>query len=279
MFPDMISVIVLTYNDPARLRLCLHGMLRQTLHDFELLVVHDGGDREINRPVYEEMRQLGREIKEHWLGPPSAEFRAAAARNLGLRHVHGERVLFVDGDCILAPNVVAEHAAYGARPALVNGARNHLPRRCLKWLQPADFDHLEQYVKGRDARYQIVEDFNRELRDQLQKGRTDVVLTHYEQVWSFQLSVPTGLARQIGGFNEGFVGYGGEDQEFAARLNQAGAALVGRFDLVCYHLNHPSRREGKKGQEWMLRVRESVLNPSPVRNGGPMRGAAPLASP
>jgi len=269
----MISVIVLTYNDPLRLRLCLHSLLRQTLPDFELVVVHDGGDRQLNQPVYDEMQRHGRDISELWLGPESSAFRLAAARNLGLRHIHGERVLFLDGDCILAQNVVAEHAAYGANSVLVNGARRHLPQNCLLWLQPEHFDHLEQYVIGLDKRYLVNWPGYGALRARLLKGELVIPLTHYEHVWGFQISVPTHLARQIGGFNEEFVGYGGEDQEFAARMNRAGAMLLGNFSILSYHLDHPSRAVDHGGK-WMARVRQSLHQLDPIRNGGPLSGPA-----
>jgi len=265
----MISVVVLTYNDPCRLRLCLHSLLRQTRTDFELVVVHDGGDRQINEPVYAEMRRHGRDIAELWLGPESTEFRAAAARNLGLRHAHGERVLFVDGDSILAPNVVAAHASYGSDPVLVNGARKHLPQSCLAWLQPRLFDQLEPHVIGRDQRHESERWVYRRLQARLAKGETVVPLDHYEQVWGFQFSVPARQARQIGGLNEEFVGYGGEDQEFAARLKRAGVSLLGRFDVICYHLDHPSRAGDRVWTEWMIdRFQQSVRRRDPVRNGG-----------
>jgi glycosyltransferase involved in cell wall biosynthesis len=255
----MITVVVLTYNDPRRLRLCLHSLLRQTFADFELLIVHDGGDRQINRPVYAEMRRHGRDISELWLGPESTDFRAAAARNLGLRHAHGERLLFVDGDCILGANVVEAHGSYGGGPVLVTGNRLHLPQSCLEWLEPEHFDQLASHVtKLGGARAW-------RSRDQVRRGATVVSLTGH-QVCSFQLSVPTELARSIGGFNESFIGWGGEDNEFASRMHRAGAELLGHFDVLSYHIDHPSRRP----REWMKRVHRSLRQLDPVRNGGPL---------
>jgi len=266
----MLSVIIVTYNDPVRLRLCLHGLLRQTLRDFELIVINDGGDREINRPVYEEMRRLGLAIDEIWHGPETTDFRLAAARNTGLRRAHCERTLFIDGDCILAPNVLAEHATYGSAPQLVAGARKHLPAHCLQWLQPEQFDELDQHVVANDERYRLFGPKYVGLRNLLRKGERVIPLTSYVLVWGFQVSVPTSWARQIGGFNEEFVGYGGEDEEFAARMSQVGTSLLGRFDLISYHLDHPPRHVGKR--TWLDRVKSSVARPDPVRNGGPLPG-------
>ena len=235
----MISVVVATYNDPRRLRLCLHGLLRQTLTDFELVVVHDGGDRQINLPVYAEMRRYGREISELWLGPETTDFRLAAVRNFGLQHAHGERTLFIDGDCIVAPNVVAEHAAYANQPVLVNGARNHLPPELLDRLQPEDFPSLDSLTTQQDTRYWYGGARFADVHAQLKRGKKTILRLNPNLFWGFQVSAPTALARKIRGYDESFVGWGGEDQNFAGRMKRAGATLIGRFDLLCYHLDHP----------------------------------------
>jgi GT2 family glycosyltransferase len=45
--------------------------------------------------------------------------------------------------------------------------------------------------------------------------------------------------QQTGGFDEGYVGYGGEDTDFGMRLAEAGGSLVWVGDAVAYHQHHP----------------------------------------
>ena len=123
---------------------------------------------------------------------------------------------------------------------------------------PVSYTHLDVYKR-------------QELGECLRKGATTVPFTHNEQVWSFQLSVPTVTVRQIGGFNEQFIGYGGEDQELAGRLLSVGVSLLGRFDLISYHLDHPPRHDGN-WEPWIRRVRESLCQTTPMRNNGPLPG-------
>lgn len=266
----MLAVIVTTYNDPHRLRLCLRGLALQTLSldRFQVFVVSDGGDAKPDRAVLREAFGWGLDVRYAWLGDKRDRFRAGACRNVYLRKILPERqprVLFLDGDVVPAPNVCAEHARYGADPHIVCGARRHIPEAAVAHLTPELVPELASLVSAEDERYRLHGKIYGPTAQLLARGVRTVPLPSHRLVWSFQLSVPTATAQRIGGFNEEFTEYGGEDQEFGHRLQQAGGRLLGRFDLICYHLDHP-RRTG----DWKRRVAMSISAANPVRNGGPL---------
>ncbi len=255
-----IAVVVVTYDDPHRLELCLEGLARQTTPKFALYVVDDGSPE----PAMLANRKLAVKHTAQWryLGPENDEFRAGQARNLALASIRADRTLFVDGDCVLAPDVVATHEDYQGTPVVVCGARKHVQESQVLHLNKHDlYDGLDAHVVDRDQRYRQRGGPYTAFRRSLASGQENLPLGSYRLAWGFQMSVPTELTKEIGGFNESFVGYGGEDQELAARLQQRGCHLVGRMDLIAYHLDHP-RRSG----DWMSRVSESVAQPNPVRN-------------
>lgn len=269
----MLAVIVTTFNDPHRLRLCLRGLALQTLpHDkFRVYVVSDGGDQEINNSAIRDAFGWGLNVSYAWVGDKKpGEFRAGKCRNVYLRGMRSDllpRTLFLDGDCVPEKNVLAEHLAYGSNPQVVVGARRHIPEQIVPQLDLPHVPELASLVHAEDARYKLRGQVYGPVREQLARGVRVMLLPSHRLVWSFQLSVPTETAKRIGGFNEEFKTYGGEDQEFGARLRQAGCPLLGRFDLICYHLDHPQRTG-----DWQKTVARSITQADPVRNGGPLDG-------
>ena len=98
----LVSVVVPAYGVEAWIGDCLRSLVRQTHTRWEAVVVDDGSpDR-------------SGEIAEEW-GRRDARIRVVhtangglgAARNLGLRHVRGDYVTFVDSDDVLPPTALS----------------------------------------------------------------------------------------------------------------------------------------------------------------------------
>ena len=64
--------------------------------------------------------------------------------------------------------------------------------------------------------------------------------------WSLSFAVTASTWRRVGGFDEGYDGYGGEDTDFAMKLAQAGGRLWWVGGAAAYHQHHdvesPPRR-------------------------------------
>lgn len=262
--PLDISVVIPTCNNPSRLSVCLHGLLRQTFHAFEIIVINDGGDEDILwRFIPLGLHQSPSFLLKS-LNPPSTAFRAGQARNLGLKYARGGRTLFVDEDCILAPDVLARHAAYPLTH-VVEGARHHVPGN--RDYTAVDVAEIARFRCDTDERARMPWSVYRDAAQRLRRGERQFPI-NYRLCWSFQLSVPTDLTRELGGFWEEFDEYGGEDQELAWRLEQAGCTLWGDFESIAYHIDHPKR--SLSGRHFKMIERSKAL-PTLVRNGGPIR--------
>lgn len=100
----MLSVIVPTYNDAPRLRLCLDALAQQTLprDRFEVIVV-DNGSREPPRELVESYA-FCRFAEESSPG-------SYAARNLALNLARGDLLAFTDSDCLPTPTWLEEGLA------------------------------------------------------------------------------------------------------------------------------------------------------------------------
>jgi N-acetylglucosaminyl-diphospho-decaprenol L-rhamnosyltransferase len=58
--------------------------------------------------------------------------------------------------------------------------------------------------------------------------------------WSLSFAASADAWARIGGFDEGYVGYGGEDTDFAMRAAAAGVPLVWVGGAHAYHQHHPT---------------------------------------
>ena len=93
----MISIIIPTYNRKDELEYLLPSLRQQECScSFEIIVVDDGstdGTCDLLKNLAEYWKGRLRFLKQNRAGP-------GAARNLGIKHAHGDILVFVDSDCI-----------------------------------------------------------------------------------------------------------------------------------------------------------------------------------
>ena len=109
----MISIIIPTYNRKEELVDLLPSLRNQKSSiAFEVIVVDDGsrdGTQELLKNLTKEWNGALRFIGQNRAGP-------GAARNLGIKHAHGDILVFVDSDCIAPPGWLNKLASVFANP-------------------------------------------------------------------------------------------------------------------------------------------------------------------
>lgn len=195
--------------------------------------------------------------------PPGEHgLRLAAGRNAGARAAADasraeagapELLVFLDADCIPGPDLLACYrAAATARPdALLAGPVTYLPPGASVET-PAD---LRRATAPHPARPVPADG---ELLDG----------DRYELFWSLSFAATRETWDRLGGFDEGYEGYGGEDTDFAFRAREAGVPLVWVGGAHAYHQHHPTtnppvqhlddilrngRRFAERWGEWPMR--------------------------
>ena len=125
-------VIICSYNRAKLLERALRSLARQTLppERFELVVVDDGSSDE-TAGVCESLRRDGLpNLKYVHTGHRGL----ASARNAGVQSTAAERILFMDDDCVAAPDWVERMiAAVGRHPAIAGAvatSRDSFCRLC-----------------------------------------------------------------------------------------------------------------------------------------------------
>lgn len=212
-----VSVVVLHYEQQAELDRTLAALARQTRLPDEVVVTDDGSARAPTVPPgVRVVRQADR------------GFRAAAARNRGVAATTGEVLVLLDADTTPEPDLVERMVALPeALPeALVVGRRRHAD---LAGTGPDD--HVEDVGPRRELPEPAwLRDAYAATGDLL---RADA--TGHRFVISAVLACSRWWYDEVGGFDEGFRAYGGEDWELAHRSWTAGGLLAHREDAVAWH--------------------------------------------
>lgn len=106
--PVAVSVVVPLYNKASTVRRSLDSIARQTLEDFEVLVVNDGSTDGGERLVADYPDRRVRLINQANAGP-------GAARNRGASEAQAAWIAFLDADDEWLPEYLAESLALAAR--------------------------------------------------------------------------------------------------------------------------------------------------------------------
>lgn len=108
----LVSVVIPTYNRASVLSAALESVLAQTYPATEIVVVDDGSTDE-TRTILNRYADRVRQVTIEHSGSP------AVARNVGLRHVTGTYIAFLDSDDYWLPTKLARQvAAMEADPQL-----------------------------------------------------------------------------------------------------------------------------------------------------------------
>ena len=208
------SVIITHYNRESNLRNTLHGLARQTIVPKEILVVDMGNGIGNFDDVPCAVKIL--DYERAWRFLP-----LASARNFGAQWSDTERLVFLDVDCIPARDFGKKITnALNDCNGLIMGS----PKYMLRPAAPTMDQHgLEQNSVSHPSRPKI---------DGLREENC------YELFWSLCFSIFRNTFLELGGFDEGYKGYGAEDTDFALKLK---AARIPFFlsDAEVYHQQHP----------------------------------------
>ncbi|MCC6426596.1 MAG: glycosyltransferase [Phycisphaerales bacterium] len=246
-----IHVLVTTHTT-RHLRRTLMGIAAQRLAPRTVMVSCDNDLEEIADLV----RECSREFERPFVivqRPNMGDCRVGQARNNGIRALlefcddPEARVLYLDGDCVASPNVTMIHDQRGRRADLLIGFRIELTpgqtdegfaevrlRSGESPIEPTA-DQLDQ-LSARDAKY----------RRQLLLKRFGLTKAHKPKLLSAHFSVSLHSILRVNGFDEEFIGWGQEDDDFGRRLHASGArADIVIAGAVVFHQWHPTRAAGR----------------------------------
>lgn len=237
--PELISVILTTYNAPKWLEKVLWGYACQSHRAFELVLADDGSGQATYECVDRMREQTGLRIRHVW--HEDRGFRKCAILNRAICASRGDYLVFSDGDCIPRSDFLAQHHRFAEPGRFLSGGYYKLP---LSISRAIDVDDIRS---GRAFRYRWLRRQGLPLSHRcvrLLAGETSAAwlerLTTTRPTWNGNnASGWTEDVLRVNGFDER-MRYGGLDRELGERLENSGIrGKQVRFHAICLHLDHP----------------------------------------
>ena len=256
-----ISVIVSTYNKPAFLEQVLRGYAIQTDSDFELVIADDGSGPETAALIGRTRAETRLNLLHVW--HEDRGFRKTEILNRAIVASSGDYLIFTDGDCIPRRDLVAVHRSLAQAGRYVAGGYLKLPAEVCASIT------MDTIMSGDVADLRWLRNHGwKPGRRALRLGRWKRLSAFWDRVTPTKADFQGNNASTwrdaiiaVNGF-EGEMGYGGLDQAFGFRLQNAGIrGIQARHRAIAMHLYHdrPYRDPAivRRNRQIMARIRRS----------------------
>jgi glycosyltransferase involved in cell wall biosynthesis len=273
--PELISVIVTTYNREDALDAALRALTRQTDQNFEIVIADDGSRSDTARVVQRWAEQSPVPVRHVW--HPHDGFRGGEIRNRGIRASSGSLCIFLDGDCLARADFIATHRRLAEPGWFVTGNRILLSPELTEAVLAGGLN-AETWSFATLAGQSVRGGVNRllpALRLPLGPLRKHFSGRNWRGAQTCNLAVARSELERIDGFDGSYAGWGLEDSDLVVRLLHAGVRRKdGRFATGVLHLWHAQndRSQLPANQERL----DAVIRGDRVRA---LRGLSLLAEP
>ncbi len=211
-----ISVLTIVRGRQTHLENQLKGLLQSQVMPAQWIVV--GMDQEVSVPMTDRLP-----VRTDRVNGDGESLPLAKARNRAAAICKTEQMIFLDVDCIPSPTMIGTfQAALTDDERLWMGNAKYLPADATsdRWF----LDDLASVAVDHPLQPKL-ESGHRRPSDQ------------YEMFWSLCFAITQAMFDRIGGFDETFGGYGGEDTDFAFTARQAGVPF-GFLGATAFHQHH-----------------------------------------
>jgi len=238
------SIIIPVRNQKNSLLAALNSLKRQikTARDFEIIICDDGSTdgteqmvKKIRYPIF----------FKYFRNDPTLG--RSANRNSGFKKSVGKEIIFFDGDMV---------PAEGYLEAILKDDDHHNVRAGFVEPPPDEkMSRLERYLYSR-GRY-------------ANSGEKQIIPCRYFTSNNFYIS--RGNFEKIGGFDEAFKGWGGEDIDFGLNLEKNGIKIVNIPKAITYHYHKRTvdslvgdfRDFGANSFDYLIKKHPDFLNQIP----------------
>ncbi len=216
-----LSILIPTFNRPAKLAACLAALSQQSLTDsYEVLVGIDGPDSGTEPAA----RRAWTRAQDQLNVFPLPKQGQASIRNQLLKHARGRTLIFLNDDMIPDRAFLEAHLRHQreqehkGRPALIVGDS--------PWKSRADDTLFDRLIRETS----MVFFYN------MMKNQAADKDWGFRHAWLLNLSAPAALVREVNGFTVFPSTYGYEDDELAFRLAQRfQTPVLFRPDAIATH--------------------------------------------
>ena len=211
------SLLTLVRGRQAHLNQLLEGLAEQTFGDFELVIAC----MQPGPPSLPSTR-----FPVRLVDVPGDPMPLARARNAAARAARGPTLIFLDVDCIASPSSVQSYTHHlQVHDHCAMGEVRYLPPPELS-CQASAFDELRERAVKHPARPEPPSTGWR-------------LEPEARSLWGLSFAMRRDTYLGLGGMDERFVGYGGEETDLAETLAGAGVPLAWIAGALALHQHHP----------------------------------------
>ncbi len=190
-----ISIIVPVFNGGNTFHNCVSSLLKIDFpyNKLQVILIDDGSTDNTAQWLYTQKLPSNFKIITH-----DQNKGRATARNSGLKNARGDIIIFLDADMIVRPDFVEQHvvAISKSEVVAVSGLLTSEPGQPKTSLQNYIFEYRKRGAK--------------------QFGENNPIPFNY--LITGNMSVKCKAVNECGLFDEKYIGYGGEDTDYAIRL-------------------------------------------------------------
>lgn len=250
-----VSVILSTFRMPKELEMVLESLARQTYKRFEIVICEDD-ESELTVRIIQAFLKKHSQMQVKHVTQSNQGFRKCRILNRGIMQASGALLVFLDGDCVVHPDFIRDHATQYEPGYYLAGRRIDLEESFTKQLtlesvETGVFDRLN--LHWITARLKSQSDkLHRTVRISSSFLRRVLGLNTVTDLKGCNFSVSKNDLLAINGFDESYEGYGREDTDVELRLQNLGLKIKSLRGLALqFHLWHP-RREFTNQNESLL---------------------------
>ncbi|MGO4875617.1 glycosyltransferase family 2 protein [Pedobacter psychrotolerans] len=206
----MISVLTIVKGRANALINLLKGLEMNTVLPDEVVIVF------MNEPI-RSIPALSFPVHCHTI-LKNGQLPLAAARNLAAEKANGDFLIFLDVDCIPGATLIADYQRHQNATTLWSGTVRYLRKDATEqdgFLTSMDFWSDPDPIRG-------------EMNEM-----------PYALFWSLNFACARSVYHHIGGFDEGYEGYGAEDTDFSFTASEMHVPLK-HIPAIAYHQYHES---------------------------------------
>lgn len=227
------ALVITTHERAEPLARVLQSLSQQHRWPDEVIIAEDGGCASTAALVDDFVTKAPCPVQH--IRQAHKGFRAGAIRNKAIAHSGADYLILLDGDMVMHPQFVADHLAVAREGYYTQGARIQLDERATRRLMAPGSS-----LPG-------VLDSGLGLLRRTYALRAPRLSARLKRISNALISIKAcnqGFWRRdliaVNGFDEAMIGWGSEDKELCARLENSGRrrqTLI--FGAIAFHLAHP----------------------------------------
>ena len=258
-----ISVIVPVYNRLEHLRALFLCLLRQKKQADELIITDDGSSQKVLDFISDLIPKAQFKVKHIY--QEDKGFRKTRALNNAVRNSTGDLLIFCDQDLIFGEEYI-ETIANNIKNNIFLMGRAHHTTEDEKNIILSDIENINSYneiIKKLPAKYietidkMLKEDRKRRIIKTLRLAKRGIRLVGM----SYALMREAYL--KVNGYDENYVGWGQEDDDFGNRLTVAGIngkeLITQNIQLHLWHYSDPTKIHSAN-EEYYYKRKEKIFS-------------------